>query len=220
MSGPGSQDEVAIVVVDDHTLFREGLREMLLTDPHFRVVGEGASGTDAVALAERLQPDVVLLDVEMPGPGARVTISRLRFAAPFTRIVILTMHDDPVLVHDLLESGASAYMVKTVAKDELIAAVRSVTRGDGNVVVSVSRTTIERLDRQQPAGKVVSERELEVLKLLAKAKSNAQIASELFITPGTVKRHLTNIYAKLGAVSRMDAVRKATAARLIKGVED
>lgn len=214
------QEKVAIVIVDDHTLFREGLREMLVTDPLFSVVGEGASGSQAVSLASELQPDVILLDVEMPGPGARVTISQLRFAAPFTKIVILTMHDDPVLVHDLLESGASAYMVKTVAKDELIAAVRSVSRGDGNVLLSVSRTTIERLDRQQPGGKLISERELEVLRLLAKAKSNAQIAAELYITPGTVKRHLTNIYAKLGAVSRMDAVRKAATAHLIKGVED
>jgi DNA-binding NarL/FixJ family response regulator len=214
-----AQDEISIVVVDDHTLFRHGLREILQTDPLFQVVGEGASGAQAVELAERLQPDVILLDVEMPGPGARTTISQVRFASPFTKVVILTMHDDPVFVHDLLESGASAYMVKTVAKDELIAAIRSVARDDGNVLLSVSRTTIERLDRQQTAGKVLSERELEVLRLLAKAKSNAQIAAELYITSGTVKRHLTNIYAKLGAVSRMDAVRKAAAAHLIKGVE-
>lgn len=213
-------DRVNVVIVDDHTLFRDGLREMLLTDPLFTVVGEGASGMDAVELAGELQPDVVLLDVEMPGPGARATISQLRYVAPFAKVVILTMHDDPVLVHDLLESGASAYMVKTVAKDELIAAVRSVARGDGNVLLSVSRATIERLDRQQSGGKIISERELEVLRLLARAKSNAQIAAELYITQGTVKRHLTNIYAKLGAVSRMDAVRKAIAAGLIKGVGD
>jgi len=213
------KDEISIVVVDDHTLFRHGLREILQTEPLFQVVGEGASGSQAVELAERLQPDVILLDVEMPGPGARTTISQVRYVSPFTKVVILTMHDDPVFVHDLLESGASAYMVKTVAKDELIAAIRSVGRNDGNVLLSVSRTTIERLDRQQSAGKLLSERELEVLRLLAKAKSNAQIAAELYITAGTVKRHLTNIYAKLGAVSRMDAVRKAAAAHLIKGVE-
>jgi DNA-binding NarL/FixJ family response regulator len=192
---------------------------MLVTDPLFSVVGEGSSGIEAVKLAADLQPDVLLLDVEMPGPGARATIGSLRYAAPFTKIVILTMHDDPVLVYDLLESGASAYMVKTVAKDELIAAVRSVNRGDGNVLLSVSRNTIERLDSQHSRGKVVSDRELDVLRLLAKAKSNAQIAAELYITQGTVKRHLTNIYAKLGAVSRMDAVRKAVAGRLIKGDE-
>ncbi|MCE7002299.1 response regulator transcription factor [Kibdelosporangium philippinense] len=210
---------VRLVVVDDHTLFREGVREMLQTAPNFQVVGEGESGAQAITLAGELQPDVVLLDVEMPGPGVAVTIKQIRFTAPFTKIVILTMHDDPVLVHDLLELGASAYLVKTVGKDELVAAVRSVARGDGNVLLSVSRMTIEGLDRQHES-KIISGRELEVLRLLAKAKSNAQIAAELYIAPGTVKRHLTNIYAKLGAVSRMDAVRKAVAARLIKGVED
>jgi DNA-binding NarL/FixJ family response regulator len=210
-------DRIAVVIVDDHRLFREGLREMLVTDPLIAVVGEGGSGSEAVELVNELQPDVLLLDVEMPGPGARATIGQLRYAAPFTKIVILTMHDDPVLVHDLLECGASAYMVKTVAKDELVAAVRTVTRDDGNVLLSVSRATIERLERrQQPPGKIISDRELDVLRLLAKAKSNAQIAAELYITQGTVKRHLTNIYAKLGAVSRMDAVRKAVAAKLIK----
>ncbi len=212
--------QVSIVVVDDHTLFRQGLREMLASEPQFTVVGEGASGTQAVELVGELQPDVILLDVEMPGPGVRATITKVRFAAPFTKIVILTMHDDPVLVHDLLECGASAYMVKTVARDELVAAVRSMTREGGNVLLSVSRTTIERLDQQTGGNKLVSERELEVLRLLAKARSNAQIATELYITQGTVKRHLTNIYAKLGAVSRMDAVRKAIAAKLIEGVGD
>ncbi|QKG19899.1 two component LuxR family transcriptional regulator [Actinomadura verrucosospora] len=211
---------MSVAVVDDHTLFRQGLCEMLVSDPQFRVVGEGATGAQAERLCAELQPDVLLLDVEMPGPGVRATISRIQSAAPFVKIVILTMHDDPVLVHDLMESGVAAYLVKTIGKDELLAAVRSVNREGGNVLLSVSRSTIEGLDQQSAANKIVSERELEVLRLLAGARSNAQIAEELFITQGTVKRHLTNIYAKLGAVSRMDAVRKGAAAGLIDGVGD
>jgi DNA-binding NarL/FixJ family response regulator len=204
-----------VIVVDDHTLFRQGIRELLTTDPDFSVVAEGASGPEAVQLATRHRPDVLLLDVEMPGQGAKVTIKQLRRAAPETRIVVLTMHDDPALVHELLESGASAYLVKAIGRDELIAAVRSVSRTQSHVLLSVSRETIEGLDKQRGEGNTLSARELDVLRLLAEAMSNAQIANRLFIAEGTVKRHLTNIYAKLGAVSRLDAIRKATAAGLL-----
>jgi DNA-binding NarL/FixJ family response regulator len=207
---------VRVIVVDDHTLFRQGLRELLSTDPQFMVVAEGASGAEAVTLAGEYRPDVILLDVEMPGPGAKTTIKLLRRVSPYTRIVVLTMHDDSTLVHELLEGGASAYLVKTIVREELIAAVRSVTRSQSNVLLSVSRETIEGLDRHRPEGGPLTSRELDVLRLLAQAMSNAQIASRLFITEGTVKRHLTNIYAKLGAVSRVDAIRKAVAARLIR----
>jgi DNA-binding NarL/FixJ family response regulator len=210
-----AEGPVRVIVVDDHTLFRQGLRELLSTDPLFTVVAEGASGPEAVALAGEHHPDVILLDVEMPGPGAKATIAQLRRAAPYTRIVVLTMHDDSTLVHELLEGGASAYLVKTIVREELIAAVRAVSRSQSNVLLSVSRETIEGLDRHRPEGGPLSAREHDVLKLLAQALSNAQIGTRLFITEGTVKRHLTNIYAKLGAVSRVDAVRKATAARLL-----
>jgi DNA-binding NarL/FixJ family response regulator len=206
---------VRVVIVDDHTLFRQGLRELLSTDPRLTVVAEGASGPEAVALAGEHRPDVILLDVEMPGAPATTTIKQLRCAAPYTRIVVLTMHDDSALVHQLLEVGASAYLVKTIVREELIAAVRSVSRSQSNVLLSVSRETIEGLDRHRPEGGPLSAREMDVLRLLAQALSNAQIATRLFITESTVKRHLTNIYAKLGAVSRVDAIRKATASRLL-----
>jgi DNA-binding NarL/FixJ family response regulator len=209
---------IRVVVADDHTLFRQGIRELLSTDEHFEVVAEGATGADAVQLVREHNPDVILLDVEMPGPGPTATVKWLHHAAPNTRIVVLTMHDDPALVHDLLESGASAYLVKTIVREELMAAVRSVSRAESNVLLSVSRETIEGLDRQRPESGPLSAREMDVLGLVAQALSNAQIATRLFITEGTVKRHLTNIYTKLGAVSRVDAVRKATAAGLLPPV--
>jgi DNA-binding NarL/FixJ family response regulator len=170
---------------------------------------------EAVRLAERHQPDVVLLDVEMPGPGARVTVRQLRKVSPQTQVVVLTMHDAPKLVHELLESGVAAYLLKTIGRDELVAAVHSVARSQEHVLLSVSRETIEGLDRSAPDKSPLSARELDVLRLLAQAMSNAQIANRLFISQGTVKRHLSNIYSKLGAVSRVDAVRKAIAAGLI-----
>lgn len=127
---------------------------------------------------------------------------------------MLTVHDPPELVRELLDQGAAAYLVKTIERHELIAVVRAVATSRDNILLSVSRSTINQLDKP-PASALLSARELEVLQLTALAMSNAQIGRQLVITEGTVKRHLTNIYAKLGAVSRVDAIRKATAARLI-----
>jgi DNA-binding NarL/FixJ family response regulator len=205
---------VRLVVVDDHTLFRQGMIEMLSSADEFEVVADGENGPDAVRLARAHQPDVLLLDVEMPGPGAKVTIGEVRAVAPRTRIAILSMYGEAGLVRELLEAGAAAYLVKTIVRDQLIAAVRSIARSGGDVLMSVPRATLEGFDPSRKSA-LLSPRELEVLQLIALARSNAQVASELFITEGTVKRHLTNIYAKLGAVSRVDAIRKARAARII-----
>ncbi|MEV4053544.1 response regulator transcription factor [Amycolatopsis sp. NPDC049688] len=218
MTGPG-EPKVTIVVADDHTLFRQGLRELLSTDPGFEVIGEAAHGEEAIALVQRHRPAILLLDVEMPGPGAKAVIERVRRTCPDTAVVILTMHDAPALVRDLLDRGAAAYLVKNIARDELIAAIRSVSRSKDNVLLSIPRATMESLERQQEQRTLLSQRELEVLRLVATAMSNAQIASRLFISEGTVKRHLTNIYGKLGAVSRVDAIKKAVKARLIEGLD-
>lgn len=208
---------ISVVVVDDHTLFRQGLAELIECDPCFRVVAQGSNGNDALALVREHRPDVVLIDVEMPGPGARATIGRLSREHPDTNIIVLTMHDKAELVRELLGEGAAAYLVKTIERHQLLAAVRAVATRRDNILLSVSRNTINRLDKPLPNA-LLSARELEVLQLTALAMSNAQIGRQLAITEGTVKRHLTNIYAKLGAVSRVDAIRKATAARLITGV--
>ena len=207
---------VRVMVADDHTLLREGVRELLLTDPAFVVVADAATGPDVVARAAEHLPDLLLLDVQMPGPGAKAVVDQVRAASPNTKIVILTMHDDPLLVRQLLDSGASAYLLKTVARAELLAAVHAVSRSPDNIVLSVSRRTIGRLeqDREPPPSRL-SPRELDVLRGVARALSNAQLAAELCITESTVKRHLTNIYAKLGASSRVDALSKARAAGLI-----
>jgi DNA-binding NarL/FixJ family response regulator len=209
---------ISVVLVDDHTLFREGLAELLASDTTLHVVAQGSNGADALALVTEHRPDVVLVDVEMPGPGARATVSRLRQEHPDTRVIVLTMHDKPELAWELLDQGAAAYLVKTIARQELIAAVHSVVTSQDNILLSVSRNTINHLDNPRPSV-ALSARELEVLELAALAMSNAQIGRQLVITEGTVKRHLTNVYAKLGAVSRVDAIRKATTARLIPGID-
>ena len=201
-----------IVVVDDHQLFRTGLIEILQTVDGFHIVAEGATGVEAITLAHDAKPEVLILDVEMPGPGAAATIRKILDASPSTRIVVLTMHDDADIVRSLLEAGASGYLLKSAGRTELIAAINTAARHDSAILLSVSRNTAMSLARgaSPPPSppNILSPREHEVLALLAAAKTNHDIATSLYITDGTVKRHLANIYAKLGAASRMDAVRK------------
>ncbi|WP_328436777.1 response regulator transcription factor [Streptomyces sp. NBC_00444] len=202
-------------MADDHTLFREGVIEILTTANDVEVVGEAHSGADACEKAAALHPDVVVLDVEMPGQGVRETIPQLRRVSPRSRVIVLTMHDDIVLARELLALGASAYLVKGATRHELVSAIHSVVvdRGPGHVILSVSQQGLDRAD--QAPGDVLSVREREVLALTAEALSNSQIARRLNIAEGTVKRHLRNIFRKLGAVSRLDAVNKGVAASLI-----
>lgn len=216
MTGAVIRPKISIVVADDHTLFREGIKEILSTDDDLKVVGEAAHGEAAVQLAVEHCPDVLLLDVEMPGPGAASVIRQVNRGCPEVNVIVLTMHDDAEIVHSLFDCGAVAYLVKTILRDELIATIRSVGYGSDTATLSVSRQTIEQLDTLRHGKKgPLTDREVEVLHLTAQAFSNAQIGSRLHITEATVKRHLTNIYNKLGAVSRVDAIRKAGLAGII-----
>lgn len=203
-----------IVVADDHTLFREGVRE-ILTSAGIEVVGEAHCGEDACRKAAELKPDVLVLDIEMPGQGVRGTLPQLRQVSPHTRILVLTMHDDVALARELLSLGASAYLVKGSTRHELLSAIKSVCvdRDSGHVILSVSQHGFDRVG--QAPGDLLSGRECEVLALAGEALSNLQIARRLSIAEGTVKRHLRNVYGKLRAVSRLDAVNKAVAASLI-----
>ncbi|MGW8066612.1 response regulator [Streptomyces ziwulingensis] len=206
---------IRILIADDHTLFREGVTEILTAAGGVEVVGEAHSGGDACEKAAALRPDVVVLDVEMPGQGIRETLPQLRRVSPRSRVVVLTMHDDVVLARELLTLGASAYLVKGSTRHELVSAIHSVVvdRGAGHVILSVSQEGLDRVG--QAPGDLLSEREREVLVLTAEALSNSQVARRLNIAEGTVKRHLRNVFRKLGAVSRLDAVNKAVAASLI-----
>jgi DNA-binding NarL/FixJ family response regulator len=206
-------EHIEVLLVDDHALFREGIVEVLAAQDDIRVVGQAEDGLEAIALAQSEEPDVVLLDVEMPVMGAEEAIGGILHASPSSRVFILTMYDEPRLVRKLLDLGAHAYIVKNATQEELISAVRTVHRDEDRVVLSISRSTTDRL---RGSGKnTLSERELEVLSEVAGGTRNSQIASHLQISEGTVKRHLTNIYAKLGVSSRAEAVKKALANNLI-----
>ena len=208
-----AQGHIRVLLVDDHTLFREGVAEIFDAEEGVLVVGEAENGLEAIAVAEREKPDVVLLDVEMPVMGAEGTIRGISNVSPSSKVLVLTMYDEPRLVRRLLALGAHGYIVKKATREELLAAVRAVHRNEDRVVLSVSRNTADRLEGAEKGS--LSSRELEILLFTARAMSNSQIASCLHISEGTVKRHLTNIYAKLGVSSRSDAVKEALTSGLI-----
>jgi DNA-binding NarL/FixJ family response regulator len=206
---------VRVVLADDHTMFREGMASILASRGGVEVVGQGPHGRDAVDLVERHKPDVVITEVEHQPKRAEEILSAMRSASPNSRIVVLTMFDNLHYVRTLSRLGIHAYVHKSSSVDELLATVSTLSRdpeGD-NVVVSMPRGSLERLgDGHESA---LSDRELEVLVLVARGLSNRQVATQLHISEATVKRHLANIYEKVGVGSRSDAVRTALAEQWI-----
>ena len=205
-SGP-----IRALLADDHTMFRQGLSEMLGTDEDIQVVGQAENGAEAVALARDLLPDVVIIDIEMPVMGAREAMAKLLRLQPRPRVVVVTMHDDPSLVRELLALGASAYLVKSASMNELISAVHAAAESpeglhDENVVMVVPRETLRQAEKGTDA---LSARELEILLFVSRGLSNRQISRVLHLSEATVKRHLANIYPKIGVSSRGEATRKA-----------
>lgn len=205
-------DVIRVVLVDDHALMREGLREILTAQQDIIVVGEAGGSSGAVAVVATVKPDVVLLDVEMPGEDVTVTVRKMKAASPSTEIIILSMYDSRHLVQSLLALGIKGYLLKSVAGEQVVAAIRSAMADKDNIVLSISAQS---LSHAAEPDDVLSDREIAVLQLAASAMSNIQIASRLSLTEATVKRHLHNIFTKLGAVSRIDAVNKAVARSLI-----
>ncbi|WP_061297800.1 response regulator [Herbidospora cretacea] len=213
MNSTSSSGKISVALVDDHALFREGLREILESTTDLAIAGEAGNSSDAVRLVRETRPNVVLLDVEIPGDDVLETVTRMRAFSPSTRIIILSMYDGPHLLTRLLAAGISGYLLKSIHRHELFAAVRSVYEDPGRVVLAVSRASLAQVEGPQVG--VLTEKEKEILQLAAQALSNLQIARRLGLAEATVKRHMRNIFVKLNAVSRIDAVNKAMAASLI-----
>jgi DNA-binding NarL/FixJ family response regulator len=200
-------DQTTILMVDDHAIVRQGLRKLLETQEDLQVVGEADEADEAVTLAAEAEPDIVLLDVEIPGGEVTETVRRIAERSPRSRIIILSMHEGPELVQATLAAGIRAYLLKSVQWQELVVAIRAVHADDTRIILGVSQESLQAA-RHRPEQGELSDREREVLGLVAQALSNGQIASRLGLTEATVKRHLRNIFIKLGAVSRLDAVNK------------
>ncbi|MFI0897975.1 response regulator [Streptomyces sp. NPDC020983] len=205
---------IRVLLVDDHTLVRDGLREILDSYDDLVVVGGAATSDEAVAQAGRHLPDIVLLDVDLRDGEVTGTVRAIRDVSPASRVIILSMFEEPRLVRQLVAAGVRGYLLKSVNRHELVSAVRGVGRDAERMVLSVSHETLVRM-HSGTSGAGLSDRELEVLELVALALSNSQVADRLAVTEATVKRHLRNVFAKLGAVSRIDAVNKAVDAELI-----
>lgn len=203
---------IRVLLADDHTMFRQGLKEMLATDEDIRIVGEAENGRVAVEIAQEEKPDVVVLDVEMPVLGAAGALEEMLEISPPPRVLIVSMYDNPRLVRDLLSRGASGYLVKSASLDELLTAVRRAAqspqgRQGENVILAVPRAVLERVEGGEDDG--LSRREQEILLLAARGLSNRRISEELHISEATVKRHLANVYEKMGVGSRGEAAQKA-----------
>ncbi|MFH8253673.1 response regulator [Streptomyces roseolus] len=199
--------EITVLLVDDHPVVRDGLRVMFDADPGFRVLGEASGGVEAVELALRLDPDVVLMDLRMPVGGGVDAIAALARHGARARVLVLTTYDTDADTLPAIEAGATGYLLKDAPREELFAAVRAAAEGRTVLSPAVATRLVSAVRRPaEPVDDALSAREREILVLVARGTSNRAIAAELFISEATVKTHLTHIYAKLAVKDRAAAV--------------
>jgi DNA-binding NarL/FixJ family response regulator len=205
---------VRVVAVDDHDAFRAGLRALLSTVEGIDLVGEGRTGDEAVELARSCQPDVILMDLNMPGVDGIEATRRIVEAAPHIAVLVLTMYDDDDSVFDAVRAGARGYLLKGAGRAELLRAVRGVASGEAIFGPAVARRLMAYFARPTPlaaheAFPELTEREREVLDLLARGMSNADITARLGLSPKTVRNHVSNVFSKLQVRDRAEAIVRA-----------
>ena len=206
---------VRVLIADDHPVVRRGLTAVLAAYDDFHLVGEVSSGEEAISFCEKTQPDVVLMDLVMPGMGGAKAIRVIRERWPQLAVIVLTSFGEMALVEEALKAGAVGYLLKNVSADELAAAIRGAVTERSALSPEVARLMIQVI--RQPAGKDynLSDREREILKLMVEGLSNAAIAERLIITQSTVKFHVSNILSKLGVSNRTEAVALALRHHLV-----
>jgi len=210
MQGRNPADPIKVLLADNHTMFREGIASVLADYGGMEVVGQADNDEGAVELAHLTKPDVILMQVQMPIPRAKENLRRMReVSEPAPKVVIVTMIEDPREIRELMEIGASAYIVKSASTEHLVAAVRAAILDpkSKNAVVGMPVGMLE--EAEEGSEGVLSARELEILLLASRGLSNRQIATRAHLAEGTVKRHLTNTYHKMGVGSRSEATRMA-----------
>lgn len=198
---------IRVLVVDDHPVVRDGIRGMLAGASGIEVVGEAGGGAEAVSLAESLSPDVVLMDLRMPGVDGVAAIREIVKRRLRARVLVLTTYDTDREVLSAIEAGATGYLLKDAPRDELVRAVEATARGQAFLSASVGALLMERVRSPEP--EALTDRELEVLRLVASGATNKDIAERMFLSEATVKTHLLHVYAKLGVNDRAAAVAAA-----------
>ena len=204
---------IRILIADDHAVVRSGLRALLQADPDLEVVGEAGDGMETLRLAETLHPDTVLLDITMPPEDGIKTAKRLKEEHPEIIVLFLTMHEDESLLHEALRAGASGYVIKRAEESEIIQAIHATSHGDIYVHPAMTRALLHQPvmteHRRGSPATVLTRRELDVLRLLAKGNTNRQIAGLLGLSMRTVENHRANLMGKLGLASRVELVNYA-----------
>lgn len=204
---------IRIMLVDDQEMVRVGFRMILEAESDFSIVGEASDGAEAIEVADRAKPDIILMDVRMPRVDGIEACGSIRDRHPSTMVMMLTTFDLDDYVHAALRAGASGFMLKDAPAEQLVDAIRIVARGDALLAPSVTRTLIDQIARQPatsadsfPGIAQLTERELDVIRLMARGQSNREIASTLFLGEATIKTHVGRILSKLGARDRVQAV--------------
>jgi DNA-binding NarL/FixJ family response regulator len=204
---PGAEPSIKLLIADDHPVVRDGLSSMFEREPGFEVVGEASDGAEAIRLAHALRPDVILMDLRMPGMDGVTAITELAKRNTPVRVLVLTTYDTDSHVLPAIEAGATGYLLKDAPRAELLRAVRAAAHGEAVLSPAVAARLMSRV--RTPGTGPLSQRELEVLGMVASGSTNRDAAKRLFITEATVKTHLLNIYAKLGVSDRAAAVAEA-----------
>jgi NarL family two-component system response regulator LiaR len=210
-----AEKQIRVLVVDDHAVVRGGLAKFLMVHKDLELVGEAESGEEAILLAQRLRPDVVLMDLKMPGMDGVAATRLLREKCPHCRVIVLTSFAEDGMVQGALQAGAIGYLLKNVTVAELTAAIRSAHAGRMTLSSEATEALVHSTTQPVVHGDDLTEREREVLALLVEGMSNQEIADKLFLGIGTVKFHVRNIYSKLGVDNRVAAVTLAMQRRLV-----
>jgi DNA-binding NarL/FixJ family response regulator len=210
-------DKIRLLIADDHSLLRDGLKKILALQQDIEVLADAADGREALRLAVQLRPDIVLMDINMPQLNGIEATRLITANCPEARVIALTIHDEEEYVHELIRAGVSAYLLKDIDAGSLVETIRAVFRGEAVFHPKVTRKLLDEVQRQgSQETERLSQRETEVLTLLACGRSNREIAHELFISEKTVKFHITNIFRKIGVSDRTQAALYAVKNRLVK----